>query len=264
MRLITYSTAQNPAQRLGVRVGHRVLDVVAASRVDGEPLPATLRALLGEGRGASARVQALAKAAQSQAGRYASAMLEERAIIFQAPLADGSRFERVQVDGDIAVARMSCAGMRGHDARVACASEGLACAPHVVFVIGRRASRVDDDVDAFDYLGGMTILHVFGAGAVLALGPELVTLDEVGDPGEIWVTCSVNGHVRVRRNAAEAVARLPQALAAISGEEPLEPGDMIFIEVQAETAEELAVQAGDVIESSMGGVTALRTHVVAG
>ena len=36
--------------RLGVRVGHRVVDVEAASRVDGEPLPATLKGLLREGR----------------------------------------------------------------------------------------------------------------------------------------------------------------------------------------------------------------------
>jgi hypothetical protein len=47
-----------------VRVGHRVLDIEGASRVQGEPLPETMRGALQMGRGALARVQALAKAAQ--------------------------------------------------------------------------------------------------------------------------------------------------------------------------------------------------------
>ena len=41
MRLVTFTTA-NGAPRIGVRVGHRVLDIEAASRVDGEPLPASM------------------------------------------------------------------------------------------------------------------------------------------------------------------------------------------------------------------------------
>jgi hypothetical protein len=68
MRLVTFTTAGS-APRVGVRVGHRVLDIEAGSRVNGEPLPSTMRALLREGRGAMSRVQALAKATQSQAGR---------------------------------------------------------------------------------------------------------------------------------------------------------------------------------------------------
>jgi hypothetical protein len=55
MRLITYASGPNGLPRLGVRVGHRVLDVEAASRVDGEPLPSTMKGLLREGpRGAVA------------------------------------------------------------------------------------------------------------------------------------------------------------------------------------------------------------------
>jgi len=69
MRLLTFAPG-NGAPRIGVRVGHRILDIEAASRVDGEPLPSGMKALLAQGRGALSRVQALAKAAQSQAGRY--------------------------------------------------------------------------------------------------------------------------------------------------------------------------------------------------
>jgi hypothetical protein len=95
MRLITYASGPNGLPRLGVRVGHRVLDVEAGSRVDGEPLPSSMKGLLREGRGALSRVQALAKAAQSSAGRFAAAMLEEKAIRFLPPVPDPDRFPGV-------------------------------------------------------------------------------------------------------------------------------------------------------------------------
>ena len=92
MRLITYAQGPGTLPRLAVRVGHRVLDVENGSRVDGEPLPSTMKGLLREGRGAISRVQALAKAAQTNAGRYAGAMVEERAIRFLPPVPDPDKF----------------------------------------------------------------------------------------------------------------------------------------------------------------------------
>ena len=34
------------------------------------------------------------------------------------------------------------------------------------------------------------------------LGPYLITMDEVPDPYDIWVTCSVNGEQRMRVNTS--------------------------------------------------------------
>ena len=92
MRLVTYSVGPQPTARSGVRVGHRILDIENASRVQGEPLPSTMKALLQMGRGALARVQALAKAAQTGAGRFAAAMHEEKAIRFLPPVPDPDKF----------------------------------------------------------------------------------------------------------------------------------------------------------------------------
>ena len=85
MRLVTYSVGPAGPARAGVRVGHRILDIEAASRVKGEPLPATMKALLAAGRGALSRVQALAKAAATEARSFSQAMYEERAIHFLPP-----------------------------------------------------------------------------------------------------------------------------------------------------------------------------------
>ena len=75
-----------------MRVGHRVLDIEAASRVKGEPLPSTIKALLAAGRGALSRVQALSKAAVTEARSFSHAMHEERAIRLLPPVPDADRF----------------------------------------------------------------------------------------------------------------------------------------------------------------------------
>ena len=92
MRLVTYSVGPAGPARAGVRVGHRILDIEAASRVKGEPLPASIKALLAAGRGALARVQALAKAATTEARSFSQAMHEERAIRFLPPVPDADKF----------------------------------------------------------------------------------------------------------------------------------------------------------------------------
>src|SRR5512146_629986 len=92
MRLVTYASSPAGAPRTGVRVGHRVLDIEAASRVEGEPLPSSMKALLREGRGALSRVQALVRKAQSGTGKFAGVFFEERAIRFLPPVPDPDKF----------------------------------------------------------------------------------------------------------------------------------------------------------------------------
>lgn len=224
MRLITYASGPNGLPRLGVRVGHRVLDVEAASRVDGEPLPSTMKGLLREGRGALSRVRALAKAAQASAGRYSTAMLEEKAIRFLPPVPDPDRFEGGGESG-----------------------------PALVFVVGRRALGLDHDDDPMDYVVGVTLLSQG------TMGPELVTFDEIGDPDELWVTCSVNGEARLRVNPGEHGIRMSEALERFSRDAAFEPGDLF----STGGAGELELKVGDVVECSIEGLTTLTTTIPA-
>lgn len=250
MRLITYASGPNGPPRLGVRVGHRVLDVEAASRVDGEPLPSTMKGLLREGRGALSRVQALAKAAQSSAGRYSTAMLEEKAIRFLPPVPDAEQF--LGVDGG------KRAALVGHNAKVATV-ELADCEPALVFVIGRRASGVTDDHDAMDYVVGVTVMNG------LAIGPELVTLDEIGDPDDLWITCEVNGEQRMRMNTGDQPRKMSEILEQYSSASALEPGDMFSTggAVRNTAAEASPLKPGDVVECAIEGITTLRTTIAA-
>ena len=309
MRLITYSTTANPVPRLAVRVGHRVLDVECASRVDGEPLPNSMKALLREGRGALSRVQALAKAAQSSAGRFASCMFEERAIRFLPPVPDPDKFLCVgknyrahleelkkhdlikEMPEEVTGFVKLNSSLVGHNAKVAkpAAVANLDYEPELVFVIGRRALGFGADDDAMDYVVGVTVLNDLtdrdmqkrevasgsrfwtskNAPGFGPLGPEIVTLDEIGDPYDLWMTCSVNGEERMRVNTGDQIWKMNDILAHFSRTIPIEPGDMFStgapggVAVGKPNATDLFLKPGDVVDCSIEGVTTLRTTIVA-
>ncbi|HEY3635036.1 MAG TPA: fumarylacetoacetate hydrolase family protein, partial [Caldimonas sp.] len=101
------------------------------------------------------------------------------------------------------------------------------------------------------------------------LGPELITLDEIADPYDLWMTCSVNGRSRLRVNTREQIWKLPDILEHFSRHIPIEPGDMFStgapggVAVGKENAAELFLRPGDVVECGIEGVATLRTTIVA-
>ncbi len=282
MRLVTFSTPPHAIPRAGVRVGHRVLDIEAASRVDGQPLPSSMKALLRAGRGAFSRVQALAKAAQTRPGRFSSAMSEEGAIRFLPPVPDPDKFLCVGPEEATGIVKPG-ASLVGHNTKVArpAGVTRFDCEPELVFVIGRRASGVkSEDIEIEDYVVGVTLLNDLtdrdmhkreaAAPAFGPLGPEIVTLDEIGDPYDLWLTCSVNGEERMRVSTADHAWRIGEILEHYSRIDPVEPGDMFSTAAPGDAAgkgkgngEFLFLKPGDVVECSIEGITTLRTTIVA-
>jgi len=300
MRLVTFAPA-NAAPRAGVRVGHRILDIEAASRVQGEPLPSNMRALLQLGRGALARVQALAKAAQSQAGRYSGAMFEERAIRYLAPVPDPEKFFCVgknyrahleepkkhdhikelpeEVTGFVKV--NAC--LTGHEAKVVkpAAVKHLDYEPELVFVIGKRALGVTKKDDPWEYVAGVTVLNDLtdrdmqkrevdsgsrswtskNAPGFGPVGPDIVTLDEIRDPYDLWMVCTVNGEERMRVNTRDQIWKMNDILEHFSRTIALEPGDCFSTGAPGGVA--VGLQPGDVVECSIDGVMTLRNTIVA-
>jgi 5-carboxymethyl-2-hydroxymuconate isomerase/acylpyruvate hydrolase len=167
--------------------------------------------------------------------------------------------------------------------------EHLDYEPELVFVIGRRALGVSRDLDIADYAVGVTILNdltdrdaqkrevksgsrfwtaknIPGFGP---LGPEIVTLDEIPDPYDLWITCAVNGEERMRVNTRDQIWKLPEILEHFSRHIPIEPGDMFStgapggVAVGKPNAQDLFLKVGDVVECSIEGITTLRTTIVA-
>ena len=59
------------------------------------------------------------------------------------------------------------------------------------------------------------------------MGPWLVTADEVADPQDLAVRCSVNGEVVQDSSTAQMVFGVAELVSAISQTMTLEPGDCI-------------------------------------
>jgi len=308
MRLITFSL-DDGAARIGARLGDRILDIGAASRAAGETAaPETMKSLLAGGAAALDRVRKLIAAAQDGPQRFAAALHDERAIRYLPPIPDADKFlcvgknyrqhleelkrndliRELPREPTAFIKLNSC--LAGHNARVV-RPEGIVrldYEPELVFVIGKRALGVKQ-AQAFDYAAGVTILNDltcrdlqkrevasgsrFWTGKNIPgfgpLGPEIVTLDEVRDPYDLWMTCSVNGEERMRVNTRDQIWKLPDIIAHFSRFIPIEPGDMFStgapggVAVGKPNAEALFLKPGDVVECSIEGMATLRTTIVA-
>jgi acylpyruvate hydrolase len=110
------------------------------------------------------------------------------------------------------------------------------------FVIGMRASRVEQD-RAMEYVAGYTLLNDVSArdyaGRVsqwmlgksfdtfAPLGPALVTKDEVPDPHQLELVMKINGEERQHSNTRHVIFTIPFLIAYISRVLTLEPGDVV-------------------------------------
>jgi 2,4-didehydro-3-deoxy-L-rhamnonate hydrolase len=109
-------------------------------------------------------------------------------------------------------------------------------------VIGRRASDVSIS-DAVDYVGGYTCANDVSArdlqfhssqwllgkaiDSFLPLGPWLVTPDEVGDPGNVAIGCSIEDDVVQDSSTDQMIFGVAELIAFISRTITLDPGDVI-------------------------------------
>jgi len=308
--LLTYTTRGNDGARIGARLGERVLDLRRAAEIARADLPATMKELLRRGPPGLETARMLVRSAEADARKFAAAFQAEREIRYLPPVPDLDKFLCVgknyrahleelkkhdlikempeEVTGFVKL--NSC--LVGHDARVVKPDvvERLDYEPELVFVVGKRASRVKaDDEDALDFAMGVTILNDLtdrdmqkrevasgsrfwtskNAPGFGPIGPEIVTMDEIPDPYDLWMVCTVNGEERMRVNTRDQIWKFPQILEHFSRTMVLEPGDMFStgapggVAVGKPNAEALYLQPGDVVECSIEGITTLRTTIIA-
>ena len=287
----------------------RILSLTDAARLAGAPaLPATMRGLLADGPQALDRARALAAAALADPAKFAAAIFDISAITWLPPVTDAEKFlcvgknyrkhleelKRTDLIREIPEEPTSFiklnACLIGHDAHVV-RPDGITrldYEPELVFVIGKRALGVKK-ADAFDHVAGVTVLNDltcrdlqqrevksgsrFWTGKNIPgfgpLGPEIVTMDEIADPYDLWMTCSVNGEERMRVNTSDQIWKLPDIIEHFSRFIPIEPGDMFStgapggVAVGKPNAAELFLKPGDVVECAIDGITNLRTTIVA-
>ena len=150
----------------------------------------------------------------------------------------------------------------------------------LVAVVGRTADRVAES-DAWDHIAGLTVGQdisdrtlQFAAGAQFSLGksrrgfgpmgPWLVTTDEVPDPDDLALGCSVDGDTVQDARTSDLIFGVPRLVAELSAVLPLLPGDVIFtgtpagVGVTRDPARFL--EPGQVLESWIEGIGTIRNR----
>ena len=99
------------------------------------------------------------------------------------------------------------------------------------------------------------------------IGPELVTRDEIEDPGTLDIALRLNGQTMQQSNTRQLIFPVDQLVAYISGVCTLKPGDVIFTGtppgVGFAREPRVFLQPGDVVEVEIEKIGTLRNEVVA-
>jgi 2,4-didehydro-3-deoxy-L-rhamnonate hydrolase len=154
----------------------------------------------------------------------------------------------------------------------------------LVAVIGRTADRVEAS-DAWSHIAGLTIgqdisdRHLqFAAGAQFSLGksrrgygpvgPWLVTPDELNNPEDLGLGCSLNGDTMQAARTSDLVFDIARLVAELSDVLPILSGDLIFTGTPAGVGifhqPPRFLQAGDTLESWIEGIGTIRNRIVTG
>ncbi|XP_049880798.1 fumarylacetoacetate hydrolase domain-containing protein 2-like isoform X2 [Pectinophora gossypiella] len=149
-------------------------------------------------------------------------------------------------------------------------------------VIGKTAQDVKAE-DAYKYVLGFTVAQDISArdwqkklngGQFLLgksmdtfcpIGPCITTIDEIGDPANLEISCSVNGVLKQKSNTNQLVHKMPALIERLSSVMTLLPGDIILtgtpggVGMYRNPPEYL--RPGDVIHSEIQKIGVLTTRV---
>jgi 2,4-didehydro-3-deoxy-L-rhamnonate hydrolase len=98
------------------------------------------------------------------------------------------------------------------------------------------------------------------------LGPVVVSTDSFADPGDLRLTCEINGEIRQDDRTSNLIFDVPALIAYLSGILTLSPGDLIFTGTPdgVGAASGRFLVPGDEIVSTIEGIGTLRNTCIAG
>jgi 2,4-didehydro-3-deoxy-L-rhamnonate hydrolase len=155
----------------------------------------------------------------------------------------------------------------------------------LVVVIGRKAERVSE-TDAWSHVAGLTVgqdisertvqmvgpVPQFSLGKSYTgfgpIGPVVVTPDELANPDDLELSCSVDGQVLQKGRTSQMVFSVSALIAQLSAVCPLLPGDLIFTGtppgVGMARKPQVWLQPGTTLVSEIKGIGTMHNPIVAG
>jgi acylpyruvate hydrolase len=248
MRLISYRAGGET--RLGARAGDVVVDL---NSVDSN-VPADIVALLEGGDAAMAAARAALENGADQAEHHAPADLELLPVVPRPPkivcvarnYAEHAAEAKLDVlsEPNLFIRFAQSLIADGAPIQVPRVSKAVDWEAELAVIIGRGGRHVSK-ADALDHVAGYAIFNdvsirdwqikkppiQFGAGKNFdgsgPFGPDLVTADEIPDPGALAIELTVNGVVKQSSTTASMIFDVPTIIEFISTFTTLEPGDVI-------------------------------------
>jgi 2-keto-4-pentenoate hydratase/2-oxohepta-3-ene-1,7-dioic acid hydratase in catechol pathway len=305
MRLATFiDPSRGSDPRFGIVVGDGVVDVVAAADALRVAVPAnSVKQALTTGAHTLAALQELVTAAER-----AKLLRPLAGVKFLPPISDPSKFfcvgknnkkHREELVANKMLTEMPneptgfvklVSTMSGDGDEVVKPEDitTLDYEPELCYVVGKRAHGVKK-ADALQYISGFTLMNDVSAREIqkrevasgtrfwtaknmpgfAPVGPYILTLDEVADTENLWVTCHVNGKERLRSNTGDYLYKIADVLEHFSRYVVFEPGDLIAmgapsgVAVGQPNAAELYLKPGDDMVIAFEGLMSLRTKIVA-
>lgn len=304
MKLATFiDRAQPDGARLGILRPAGVIDVVAAAAALDRHAPATtVKTALSTGPQTLAALSDLSTAAEAK-----GFVRKPEELRFLPPIPDPSKFfcvgknsrqHREELIANAMLTEMPTEPtgfikltdtMCGQDAAVVRPGgiTTLDYEPELVFVIGKRCHGVARE-NARAHVAGITVFNDLSAREIqkqevksgtrfwtaknmpgfAPIGPCIATLDEVADVDALWITCHVNGELRLRESTNQFIFKIDDVIAHFSRYVVFEPGDLIAmgapkgVALGKPNAAELYLKPGDRMEIAIEGLMSLRTTIV--
>ena len=305
MRLATFvDPSLGVDARFGIVTGENIVDVVAAANALRRAVPATsAKIALTSGTHTLKALEELVAAAER-----AKLLRPAAGVKFLPPIPDPSKFFCVGKNNrkhreELAANKMLTevpneptgfiklvSTMSGDGDAVVKPADitTLDYEPELCYVVGKRAHGVKK-ADAMDYIAGFTLTNDVSAREIqkrevasgsrfwtaknmpgfAPVGPHILTMDEVADTDNLWVTCDVNGQRRLRSNTSDYLYKISDVLEHFSRHVVFEPGDLIAmgapsgVAVGQPNADELYLRPGDDMVIAFEGLMSLRTRIVA-
>lgn len=290
MRLVTYRRAGG--DRAGLVVGDRVVDLAEGAAAIGATLPTDVVGLLTQADGLAIAGRVAEHAASNALPGVALADADLGPVIPQPPTllllagnyqshlteGGGSRVDKEKITPRFFIKPRTSVIGTGEAIEIPSISTTVDYELEIAAVIGKRGKAIPL-AEAEDYIAGYAVFNDISArhltiaegrstrpmddffdwlngkwcDTFAALGPYLVTRDEIGDPKSLEMSLKINGELRQHSAAGEMIFDVPESIAFISQFITLEPGDLICMGTPGGVGEttQTYLQPGDLVEAEI-------------